>query len=205
MNRFLVWLSAFIIRTVAGTMRMTLKDEGGVLDHPDHPPVIMAFWHNRTFLMAAFWERYCHGRTALTFISRSRDGQWISNVAAKFGIKAARGSSSRHGRAAALTAIRAASDPKVDIVITPDGPRGPRYQLHPGLLRLAQTTQRPIVALTYRLAWKRSLKSWDRFHIPIPFSACCLMTSPPIAVPENATEAELEAIGRRVSEALGGD
>jgi len=205
MNRFLAWFSWLTIHSIGSTLRMTVEDRGNVLDQPEHPPVIIAFWHNRTALMAHFYERYCRGRVALTFISRSRDGQFMTDVAARFGIKAVRGSSSRHGTSAMLSAIRAASDQNVDLAITPDGPRGPRYEVRPGLLRLAQATRRPIVAVTYQLKWKIELKSWDRFHVPLPFSTCHLITSDPIPVAEHATEAELAAILARIKEALGGD
>jgi len=205
MKRFLAWLSSVVIHLIGATLRLTIEDRGGIIDQPEHAPVIIAFWHNRTALMAYFYERFCRGRTALTFISRSRDGQFMTDVAARFGIKAVRGSSSRHGTSAMLAAIRAASDRHIDLVITPDGPRGPRYQIQPGLVRLAQATQRPIVAVTYQLKWKHELKSWDRFHVPFPFSACHMVTGEPIFVPESASETELAAISARVAEALGGD
>jgi lysophospholipid acyltransferase (LPLAT)-like uncharacterized protein len=205
MNRFLAWFSSLVIHLIGSTLRTTIEDRGGIIDHPEHPPVVIAFWHNRTALMAYFYERYCQERIALTFISRSRDGQFMTDVAARFGIKAVRGSSSRHGTSAMLAAIRAANDQNIDLVITPDGPRGPRYKIRPGLIRLAQATRRPIVAVTYQLKWKRQLKSWDRFHIPLPFSTCCLMTSEPIFVPKHASEEELAAISARLVEVLGGD
>lgn len=205
MKSFLAWFSWLVIRLIGATLRVSLEDRGGILNQPDHLPVIIAFWHNRTALMACFYERYNIGRTALTFISRSRDGQFMTDVAARFGIKAVRGSSSRHGTSAMLAAIRAAKDPRIDLVITPDGPRGPRYQIRPGLIRLAQATQRPIIAVTYDLKWKHQLKSWDRFHVPIPFSACHVVTREPIFVPHGATDDELAAISARVMDALGGD
>ena len=205
MNRFLAWLSSLLIHLIGASLRMTVEDRGNILDQPEHPPVIIAFWHNRTALMAYFYEHYCRGRTALTFISRSRDGQFMTDVAALFGIKAVRGSSSRHGISATLAAIRASTDDKVDLVITPDGPRGPRYEIQPGLIRLAQATQRPIVAVTYELKWKWELRSWDRFHVPLPFSICRLRTGEAIRVPESAREAELAAIEDRLKSALGGD
>jgi lysophospholipid acyltransferase (LPLAT)-like uncharacterized protein len=139
------------------------------------------------------------------FISRSRDGEFVTEAASFFGIKAVRGSSSKHGSSAFLAAVKASRDPLVDLVITPDGPRGPRYQIHPGLIRLAQITGRPIVAVTYKLKWKLELNSWDRFHVPLPFSSCHLMSSELIFVPEQATDIELAAIRKRVTEALGGD
>ena len=205
MKRFLAWLSWQVIRLIGSTLRFTLDDRGGILDQPNHAPVVIAFWHNRVALMAYISRRYCPDRTLLTFISRSRDGQFITDVAARFNIKAVRGSSSRHGRSAMLAAIRASRDPKTDLVITPDGPRGPRYEIQPGIIGLAQTTGRPIVAVNYDLTWKLELNSWDRFHLPLPFSCCRVMTSDLIYVPAEATEEELAAIKLRVKSALGGD
>ena len=205
MKSFLAWFSSLVIHLIGSSLRMTVEDQGGILDQPEHPPVIIAFWHNRTALMAYFYERYCRGRVAMTFISRSRDGQFMTDVAARFGIKAVRGSSSRHGTSAMLAAIRASKDEKVDLVITPDGPRGPVYQIQPGLIRLAQATQRPIVAVTYELKWKHRLRSWDGFHVPLPFSTCRLVTSDRIMVPENATDEEIATLTARIAEALGRD
>jgi lysophospholipid acyltransferase (LPLAT)-like uncharacterized protein len=205
MKSLLAWLTAGLIRALGSTLRLTMEDRAGILHRPECDPVIIAFWHNRTMLMPLFQERYRRGREIVTLISRSRDGQFMTDVAARFGIRAARGSSSRHGAAAALSAIHAADDRKVDLAITPDGPRGPRYQIQPGLLRLAQVTGRPIVAMTYRLGWKYELPSWDRFQVALPFSSCHLAIQAPIFVPQDATEGELEKISKRVTEALGGD
>jgi lysophospholipid acyltransferase (LPLAT)-like uncharacterized protein len=204
MKRFLAWLSSLIIRLIVATLRVTIVDRGGILDRPDHPPVIIAFWHNRVFLMAPYYERYCHGRTGLTFISRSRDGDFMSNVAACFGVQAVRGSSSRHGISAALTALRASPDERLDIVITPDGPRGPRCEVQPGVLRIAQATGRPIVTVTTHLQWKRVLQSWDRFEVPLPFSRCELIAGERIYVPDGATAEELAVIAERLAASLDG-
>jgi lysophospholipid acyltransferase (LPLAT)-like uncharacterized protein len=202
MRRFLVWLSAALIRLIGSTLRMTVEDHAGIFHHPDHPPVILAAWHNRIALLAYFHERYASERDLYAFISLSRDGQFIADIAARFGVKAVRGSSSRKGSLAALSAVRAAQDPRSDLAITPDGPRGPRYEIQPGLLRLAQATQRPIVAVTYTLSRKIELNSWDRFQIPLPFSTCRLVTHRSIPVREGASEAELVAIKAMVAEAL---
>jgi len=205
MRRVLVWLSAALIRVSGSTLRMKVEDHGEFFHHPDHPPVIVAFWHNRVGLIAYFYERYASERALFTFISLSRDGQFIAEIAERFGVKAVRGSSSRKGSTAALSAVRAARDPRADLAITPDGPRGPRYEIQPGLLRLAQATKRPIVAVTYDLSWKFELKSWDRFQVPLPFSSCRLVTQKPITVPEGASQEELVAINAMVAEALSGD
>lgn len=205
MKPFLTWLSWLVIQLIGSTLRFTIDDRAGAFNNPDRPPVVAAFWHNRVALMAYISKRFCPDRTILTFISRSRDGQFITDVAARFGIKAVRGSSSRHGSSAMLTAIRAARDPKTDLVITPDGPRGPRYEIQPGLIGLAQATGRPIVAVTYDLSWKITLNSWDHFLVPLPFSRCHLKTSELIQVPLEDNEEELVRIKARIKAELGGD
>jgi lysophospholipid acyltransferase (LPLAT)-like uncharacterized protein len=205
MKKFPAALAAFIIRAIAATLRVTLVDRGGILNRPDNPPVIMAFWHNRLFLMAPFYDRFCRSRGAMALISRSRDGQFISDVCAWFGIRSARGSSSRHGVAAALAAVHAARDEKLHIVITPDGPRGPRYRVQSGVLRLAQATGRPIVTVTTYVRWKWVFDSWDRFQLPLPFSRCQLVSGEPIFVPPDASGEDLEKLAARVAESLGGD
>jgi hypothetical protein len=57
MKRFLAWLSSTVIHFIGWSLRMTIEDRGGILDQPAHPPVIIAFWHNRTALMAYFYEQ----------------------------------------------------------------------------------------------------------------------------------------------------
>jgi lysophospholipid acyltransferase (LPLAT)-like uncharacterized protein len=205
MRRFLVWFSAGLIRLIGSTLRMTVVDHARIFHRPDRPPVIIASWHDRVGLLAYIYERYARDRQAYALISLSRDGQFIADIAARFGVKAVRGSSSRKGSLAALRAVRVARDPLADLVITPDGPRGPRHEIQPGLLRLAQATQRPIVAVTYELSWKFRLKSWDRFQVPLPFSACRIVTRGPVPVPEGAREEEVIAIQGKVAEMLGSD
>ncbi len=116
MRRVLVWLSEALIRLIGGSLRMTVEDNAQVFQRADYPPVIIAFWHNRVGLTAYFAERYMSQRTLYTFISLSRDGQFITDVAARFGVKALRGSSSRKGTVAALAAARVARDPRADLV-----------------------------------------------------------------------------------------
>jgi lysophospholipid acyltransferase (LPLAT)-like uncharacterized protein len=208
MKKIFAAFCALIVQAVALSLRIHRVDRGRMLAQPRPEPIIIVFWHNRLFLMPAFFWRYRrrgHGRTALTLISRSRDGQVISDIASWFGIRAARGSSSRHGASAALVALRGAKDESIDIVVTPDGPRGPRYRVQPGVLRIAQATGRPIVSITTYVRWKIELKSWDRFQVPLPFSRCELVTGEPIFVPPFATAAELEELTDRLARSLGGD
>jgi lysophospholipid acyltransferase (LPLAT)-like uncharacterized protein len=91
-----------------------------------------------------------------------------------------------------------------DLAITPDGPRGPRYVVQDGVMSLAQVTGLPIVPFSYNLNWKISIKSWDRFQIPLPFSRCEMNFAKPIRVPREATDAEREELRQRLETSLRG-
>ena len=84
-----------------------------------------------------------------------------------------RGSSSRRG-AAALVALRRKLRDGATVAITPDGPKGPRYKVQPGVVKLAQTSGAPIVVMSVNFSSCWRLKSWDRFCVPKPFSQVLL-------------------------------
>lgn len=202
MNRVIVWLSAFFIRLLTATLRMEISDQAGIVNIRERGPCIFAFWHNRLLLLPILYQNHCPGHRAIALISRSRDGQIISDVAAQFGIEAARGSSTRHGLAAALKAIHALKQEKMDICVTPDGPRGPRYEVHPGIFQLAHVTGQPIVPLTIHFSWKIELKSWDKFQVPLPFSRCHLVLEPLIHIPTEAQASDWPKFGAELKETL---
>ena len=104
-----------------------------------------------------------------------------------------RGSSSRRGPQALLE-LTTWADRGYDLAITPDGPRGPRYQVQEGVMSLAQVTGLPIIPFSYRLGWKLRVNSWDAFQIPLPFSRCEMNIGRPIRVSRDASDAEREAL-----------
>jgi lysophospholipid acyltransferase (LPLAT)-like uncharacterized protein len=88
------------------------------------------------------------------------------------------------------------------LAVTPDGPRGPRRKVQPGLIWLAARTGLPIVPMSfaYQSAWR--MHSWDRFVLPCPWSDVVMVTTAPIHVPEDVRKAQLEVYCLRVEEAL---
>jgi lysophospholipid acyltransferase (LPLAT)-like uncharacterized protein len=132
-------------------------------------PVAMVLWHNRLFLAAEIFRRFRHGRPVYALVSASKDGAWLEAFFELAGLRTIRGSSSTRGREAALLLVdvlRAG----YDIGITPDGPRGPRYEVKGGGLVVARRAQVPILLLggVFESAWR--LGSWDGFCVPTPFS-----------------------------------
>jgi len=119
--------------------------------------------------MPRLFERYFPGRLGAALASASKDGEIISAFLERFGIRAIRGSSSRGG-GRALIEMKRAMEAGYIMAITPDGPRGPRYSISPGVIKLAQITGGLILPIhvTYSSYWQ--LKTWDGFMIPKPFS-----------------------------------
>ncbi len=127
--------------------------------------VIISFWHDQLLLMVQGYP----GKNARILISPSKDGELIARVMRFFGQEAVRGSSSRGGREAFKYLVKIAADP-VDLVITPDGPKGPRHQLKEGVVQLARMTGRPVVPMAFACSRGHRFASWDRFLFPYPFS-----------------------------------
>ena len=153
--------------------------------------VILAFWHNRMVLMPFPYR----GQKACIMNSVHRDGEIISRVIKRFKIISVRGSSTR-GWVAGLKGMVEAYQAGYDLIIVPDGPRGPRYQAKPGVLQLARATGAAVYPVTYGAAWKTTIGSWDRLLIPFPFSKIVYIAGQPVRVPADAS-AELMETKRR--------
>ena len=120
--------------------------------------------------MPPAWNRICYGhRKTVALTSASKDGDMVARAMAVFGLGAVRGSSSRRA-VAALVGLKRALMEGLDVCLTPDGPRGPRYRIQPGFIKLAEATGAPIVPIHVRFSSAWRLKTWDRFVIPKPFS-----------------------------------
>src|SRR5205085_1360461 len=96
-------------------------------------------------------------------------GYFLAQFLEHFGLGAVRGSTSRRASVALREMARRVAEGH-DIIITPDGPRGPRYHVQSGALYLAQRTSRPIIPLHLEYSRYLRFKSWDGFAIALPFA-----------------------------------
>ena len=157
---------------------------------------LYAFWHEDLLLPAYHYS--CTGAHVL--VSEHADGELIARACRHLGLRLVRGSTTRHGVKALLGMLRHAG--KTHLVVTPDGPRGPRRQVQPGLIFLAARTGLPIIAIgfAYSRAWRTG--SWDRMALPWPWSSAVCVQAEPIVVPANARGDQLEAYRLRVEDAF---
>lgn len=123
--------------------------------------VIIAFWHARQLMMPLTYR----GTLAHILISQHQDGEIIARIVERFGFKAVRGSSTRGGMEALRELIRLGRA-GVDLVVTPDGPRGPAHIAKMGVIQLARASGLPIVPLAFACSKKNcsrvGIDSW--FH-----------------------------------------
>ena len=150
-------------------------------------PVVLAFWHGR---MVYFIHLY-HRQRFTVLVSQSQDGEIISQILARFGVHTTRGSTSRGGTRALLEVVKRLRQ-GFHIGITPDGPRGPRYQVQPGIVMIAKKTGAPILPATYSAKWRTVFGSWDAFLLPLPFSRVVVVYGEPVYVPPDASGALLQ-------------
>ena len=204
-QRLLGWLAFVLIKLVSATLRYQWIDRSGYFDGAKPGATIYCVWHNRLLLCMTAYNGYIKKRNQTpgmaALVSASRDGGFLTGILESFNLQPVRGSSSRRG-AQALRELTTWGKRGYDLAITPDGPRGPCYVVAEGIIALAQVTEMPIVPVSYHVRWKISLKSWDRFQIPLPFSRCEIYYEKPIRVPREASETEREAYRVQLEQVL---
>ncbi|MDB6021633.1 MAG: hypothetical protein JWQ04_1490 [Pedosphaera sp.] len=194
-----------LLRLVSATLRYRFTDRSGLREGNLQCPAIYCIWHNRLALSMASYFRYIKkynkssGLAAMA--SASRDGGMLIAVLQYSGVQPVRGSTSRRGPQA-LRELTTWAKRGYDLAITPDGPRGPRCVVQEGVVALAQLTGLPLVAVSFNLGWKITVKSWDRFQIPLPFSRCEMIFEKPLRVPRETSETGRETFRLELEQAM---
>jgi lysophospholipid acyltransferase (LPLAT)-like uncharacterized protein len=181
------------MKAFTATVRLEVCDLCGVGSSTAAlPPVIYVLWHNRFFPVPAAWSRLCRAqRRCVALTSASRDGDMVARAMAVFGLGAVRGSSSRRA-VAALVGLKHALEDGLDVCLTPDGPRGPRYVVQAGVIKLAEATGAPVIPIHVHFSSAWRLKTWDRFVIPKPFSRVRVTFGEAIVLPRKMDAAAFE-------------
>ena len=151
-------------------------------------PFIAAFWHGRLMMAPQGWREDV---PIHVIISRHRDGESIARAVRHLGVAAIRGSRTRGGAAALRNSLRLLKGGGY-LGVTPDGPRGPRMRVQPGIIALARLSGAPIVPATYAVSRRVAADSWDRFVIALPFSRGVYLWGQPIHVAADADADDME-------------
>ncbi len=196
-------LAGWLMRGWSKTLKFEIHDRCGVTQPADPlPPVIFALWHNRIFTMPPIWWRTGGNlRKTVVLTSASKDGAILAKAMSVFGLGAVRGSSSRRA-VAALIGMKRALQEGLDVCITPDGPRGPKYSFHPGVIKLAQSSGAAIIPIHLKFSSAWHLKTWDNLVIPKPFSRVTVVFDEKLIIPPKLDETAFESETSRVKNIL---
>lgn len=200
-NRHLIraagWTGSRLARTLVGTVRTEHRCLGPVVaPAPDVPPgarYVFSAWHE-TLLLPAI--RFGHPDVAV-LVSKHADGQLLTALIESTGMGLVQGSTNRGG-IEAVRRIIGGTDGRRHLIVTTDGPRGPRRTVQGGIVYIASRTGMAVVptGVGYDRPWRAS--SWDRFAVPRPFSSARILLGEPIPVPAdlraNAMEPYREAV-----------
>jgi lysophospholipid acyltransferase (LPLAT)-like uncharacterized protein len=161
---------------------------------------IFVFWHNRMFYMTYFMKmRYvARGQRLVVLSSHSKDGEIMARLEASLGTAVIRGSTSKGAIKGLINLFRKAMA-GYSPVITPDGPRGPKYEVHDGLVFLAQKTGFPIIPISWNADRFHRFRSWDSFMIPLPFARVKVTYGHPVIAQSGEDK---ESLRRRIKDAL---
>lgn len=167
-----------LVRALASTWRIeTVHEEPWRRLHEARMPFVFMCWHE--VLLPLVWRHRNQGITLV--VSEARDGGYLADLGDALGYRLVRGSSTRGATRALLGAVRELREGH-SVAFTPDGPRGPRRELKPGVAAAAQRSGAPILAIhaTADQAWR--FRSWDRFMLPKPFARIRVGYAGPITV-----------------------
>jgi len=168
--------------------------------------VIALVWHSRFMMLTSAWKKQY--QLPYVLISRSRDGNIVAHTSHRLGLKTIRGSAKKAAKGNMAAKAKGGAKAGMDIVtaiendgcivITPDGPRGPRQRLGDGPIRLARLTGAPLMPCTFAVRNRKQFKSWDRLVLPLPFGKGKIIWGTPVTVPANADERKIEHIRERI-------
>jgi hypothetical protein len=161
------------------------------------------YWHAQHIVLSNLMRHWVQrGFKAGFIISASVDGDVPAHIARSWGGEVIRGSAARTG-ALVLRDAQAMMKRGVSIITTPDGPRGPAFELKPGTVLMARITGAPLVPIGYAASRTWVLNTWDRFEIPKPFARIVITIGEPIDVPRGTSMKDLERIRIEMQAAMG--
>jgi lysophospholipid acyltransferase (LPLAT)-like uncharacterized protein len=147
----------------------------------DPKPYIFAVWHES--ILPLLWHLRALGIASV--VGQGRVGRYIGDYASGLRYRLLSGSSSRGGPRALLGAVRSLEEGH-PVAITPDGPKGPRREVKPGVIQAAQRAGALVVPLhaVARPVWRAG--SWDRLVIPKPRAAVLVGYGEPFRIGKGA-------------------
>ncbi len=193
-------LAALLIRTLMRSCRVVeVEGERGYREALSRSggAAVYTTWHQRM----PYFFYYFRSRKITILISGSRDGEYAARMAAQFGFRNVRGSSTRGGTRAMRELIRMIRSGERGGLLA-DGPQGPARIAKLGVVLAARDAQVPIIPVTWGADQAWIFSSWDRFLVPKPASRIAIFFAEPIWIPREARIRDLETYRQLVENRL---
>lgn len=174
-----VWIKTCRLTILGGENYQKLREE--------KKPVVILVWHGRIFLVPYFFR----SKGAAPLVSPSKDGEIVAQIMARWGYRIIRGSSS-HAIIKAWNRMKRELHEGGEVIIVPDGPRGPARKMKIGGLKLAQETGACLVPFSFSASKQKKLNSWDRFLMFPPFSKVVVVFGEPVFLASGLSTEKLE-------------
>jgi lysophospholipid acyltransferase (LPLAT)-like uncharacterized protein len=199
-------LAVLYLRLVRFTSRLTYVNRQAIDDlRRADRALIGLLWHGRLLIAPYAWN---YDAPQHYLISRHGDGEIIARVMRLLGANTVRGSAANpekdadKGGAVALRQLLKLLRANESVGLTPDGPRGPGMRMSEGTVTLARLSGAPVLPVAYASSRRRILKTWDRFHLPLPFSRIVIVYGTPLEVPRDLDDSGVEEWRLRLERAL---
>ena len=168
-----------ILKLLISTYKCNVEGYENIKDIAGNKNLVFSIYHGQiaggVYLLRNF-------KNLTSIASKSKDGEIAASVLYGLGWeKVVRGSSSKNGKEALLELIKN-MDEKITVVITIDGPKGPRLEVKPGIIYIAKHTDHIIVPLVFNCKHYKQFNSWDKFMFPYPFSTLNILLGEPFIV-----------------------
>lgn len=164
------------------TCRFQVSGLSHFLETAKKEKCILVFWHNRLSPLAGIIKRYAPLFDYGALISKSQDGDLLAYLTESYPQGKAIRVPHHSKHRGLLSLIQTLKEGKRVLLITPDGPRGPRYLVKPGVILAAKETQAKLVPFTWTATRLWEFNTWDKFRIPKPFSKISVHFGEPIQV-----------------------
>ncbi len=167
---FLAFAAKYLIKSLLFTCRISIEGLESFVSSVSKERCIIMLWHNRLALVPEILYRYAPQFTYTALISKSRDGDALAILTHSYSI----GKTLRvphNARHIALKKLIDSLKTKGEVIVmTPDGPRGPRYVVKPGIALAAQEAEATLIPFSWTADRYWEFNTWDRFRLPKPFS-----------------------------------
>jgi hypothetical protein len=191
----LLWASCRV-RVVRGAEHLEAARRAGT-------PAVIVYWHQMQVFCAWLLRRQARAGMKLAVLtSPSVSGEVPAAIITAWGMQPLRGSSTRSSGEALRDMYNVVNADGNSLVLTADGPKGPRHEFKPGAILVAKMARVPVIPMAYAASPCKRWNSWDEFMLPLPFSRVAIVVGEPWQVPAGFAMADLPKAARELEERL---